>query len=218
MASSERTKANTLSDAASTAAAGSSKRARTAGQSTADPSALDELDRLRFEATINGRYHTARQGWYEMMHRLCLFAVVLGGTAAIAATFRADGGYFWLAALVPTIAGTIDLVFDFAGKAALHSRLQERSYNVVADIELCADDPATLCRRGWAEIARICAQEPKTMRIVQALAFNDTKEGAEENVQDDLFQNIPLWRLVSRHVFAHDGFKLSRPSDAKSPA
>jgi hypothetical protein len=219
MGSSKRTEANALSDAASPAAAGRSKRAAwTEGQSAADPSALEELNHLRFEATINGRYHTSRQGWYEGMHRLCMFAVVLGGTAAIAATFRSGGGYYWLAALIPTLAGTIDLVFDFAGKAAQHARLQERSYNIVADIELCADDPAILCRRGWAEIARICAQESKTMRVVQALAYNDTKEGTQENVKAELFHGIPWWALASRHVFAHSGLNLSRPSDVKSPA
>jgi hypothetical protein len=144
-----------------------------------------------------------------------MFAVVLGGTAAVAESLR-QGGY-WIPALIPTIAGTIDLVFDFSGKAAQHSRLQERSYNIVAEIEMAAEAPEAICRRGWAEIARICAQEPKTMRIVQALAYNDTKEGTQTNVKDELIV-IPWWARISRHVFAHDGVDLLRAGEIKNRA
>jgi hypothetical protein len=115
-----------------------------------------------------------------------MFVVVIGGTAAVAEAIGAGTKYSWLVAVIPTLAGTVDLVFDFAGKAALHARLQERSYDIVADIEHSTDSIEATCKRGWAAIARICAQETKTMRVVHALAYNDTKEGTEENAAPEL--------------------------------
>jgi hypothetical protein len=193
----------------------STGRGRHAGQSAADPSQMTELERLRFEATVNGRYHTSRQGWYEGMHRLCMFVVVLGGTAAFADA--AGHGRFWFA-LIPTVAGTIDLVFDFTGKAAQHARLQERSYEIVAEIELATEPPEILCRRGFAEIARICAQESKTMRVVHALAYNDTKEGTQADVTEDLLV-FPWWAGLTRHLHAYDWLTLrpaGKPKEATS--
>ena len=114
---------------------------------TSDSAPMNDIGHLRFEATINERYHTARQGWYEFMHRACIFVVVIGGTAAVAEAIGAGTKYSWLVAVIRTSAGTTDLVFDFSGKAALHARLQERSYDIVADIEHSTDDAEVTCNR-----------------------------------------------------------------------
>jgi hypothetical protein len=185
-------------------------------RAASDKASMSNIDHLRFEATINGRYHTARQGWYEFMHRASMFVVVIGGTAAVAEAIGAGRPYSWLVAMIPTLAGTIDLVFDFAGKAALHARLQERSYDIVADIEHSADSPEVICKRGWAAIARICAQETKTMRVVHALAYNDTKEGSEDNAAPELLV-VPFWTRLIKHIWAFDGLYLPRAKDLTAP-
>jgi hypothetical protein len=219
MASSERTDTYANADANTTgpamAGAGPGGR-RDQGRTPADQAAMSGIDDLRFEATVNGRYHTSRQGWYEFMHKCCMFAVVIFGTGAVAEAVGPGARYSWIFALVSTIAGTLDLVFDFSAKAAQHARLQEKSFEVIADIEQSTDDAAIVCRRGWAAIARICAQEPKTMRVVQALAYNDTKEGTEKDTQDLI--PVPTRARIFKHVWPFDGMKLDVPIRAAPAA
>jgi hypothetical protein len=190
-------------------------RGRHKGSAAADQTEMTGIEKLRFEAIRNGRYHLARQGWYERWHRIAMFVVVIGGTAAIAEAVKTgDTPYAWIWALIPTVAGTVDLLFDFAGKSALHARLQERSYEIIEDIELAIDAPEATCRRGWASMARIWAQEPKTMRVVEALAYNDTKEGTLDDSKDELLVISPLHRAF-RHVFAFDGLPMPRVKDLR---
>lgn len=218
MASSKRTEgAATSSPAAaagSTALPGAGRRNEGQSAPHQTTAVKSDIERLRFEATVNGRYHTARQGWYDRMHRLMMFVVVIGGTAAVAEAVGQGARYSWIIALIPTLAGTVDLVFDFAGKSAIHARLQERSYEIVADIESSADRSEAICKRGWSAIARICAQETKTMRVVHALAFNDTKEGYEVNVKDELLI-VPLWARGVRHVWAADGLTIQSAKERR---
>ncbi len=206
MASSKRTHANAAPSVAVAEATDSVAVTgrRNEGQSPADPAEMSDIERLRFEATVNGRYHTARRGWYELMHRWCMFFVVIGGAGAVAEAVGQGRPYSWMIALIPTLAGTIDLVFDFAAKAADHARLQERAYEIVSEIELSADNSDAICKRGWATIARICAQETRTMRVVHALAYNDTKEGTQDDVQDDLLV-VPMWSRPIKHFFSFNG-------------
>ena len=110
----------------------------------------------------------------------------------------------------------VDLVFDFSSKAAAHARLQERSYEIVANIEQSADSAEAICNRGWSTIARICAQETKTKRGVHTLAYNDTKEGSEENVQDDLLL-VPWWARWTKHMWAFDGLRIESAKEARLP-
>ena len=159
-----------------------------------------EVDDLRFEAIRNGRYHLARRSWYEWLHRIMMFIVVMAGATAVTKLSVSDTYLVLLA----TAAGILDLVFAFGEKAAQHARLQELSYEVLAAIEGEADDLRSACRRGRVALARVYASEPKTMRAVDALAYNDTKEGLEKDAGGDL---IPLrWhQKMLTHIVAFDG-------------
>ena len=214
MASSERAD-QTADTSPSTATEPVAGKRRDAERAAADQTTqMNDIRGLRFEATVNGRYHTSRQGWYEFMHRWCMFVVVIGGAGAVAEAVGHGTSYSWTIALVPTIAGTIDLVFDFSAKAAQHARLQEKSYEIIADIEQSNDDPVVVCRRGWAAMARIWALEPKTMRVVQALAYNDTRQGTEKNVQQSDLIEVRWWPRLMKHVWPFDGMKLDPPVTA----
>ncbi len=214
MASSERTDqaSDTSASAAAQSVAGERRNAERAAADKATQMS-DDVRALRFEATVNGRYHTSRQGWYEFMHRLSMFVVVIGGAGAVAEAVGQGSRYSWIVALVPTIAGTLDLVFDFSAKAAQHARLQEKSYEIIADIEQSNDDPVAVSKRGWAATARIWALEPKTMRVVQALAYNDTKQGTEKNVQQAELIGVGWWPRLMKHVWPFDGMNLDPPAE-----
>ena len=47
------------------------------------------------------------------------------------------------------------------------------------------------------------------MRVVHALAYNDTKEGTEENAELDLLV-VPIWARLPKHVWPFDSLKLDR--------
>jgi hypothetical protein len=220
MASSEQAETTNQAAEANAKAAEARAGGRDQGRATADQTEMSgDIERLRFEAIRNGRYHLARQGWYERWHRIAMFVVVIGGTAAIAEALKTGQphSFAWVWAMIPTVAGTVDLLFDFAGKAALHARLQERSYEIVADIELASGTPEAICKRGWASMARIWAQEPKTMRVVEALAYNDTKEGTTEDSKGELLV-VSGWAKFWRHVCAWDGLPMPRAKDIKGTA
>ena len=99
MASSKRADAHTTA-AAATGAAASSAAAGWGDQerSAANQTEMSDIQRLRFEATVNGRYHTSRRGWYELMHRWCMFVVVIGGAAAVAEAVGNGHKYSWMVA------------------------------------------------------------------------------------------------------------------------
>jgi hypothetical protein len=61
-------------------------------------------------------------------------------------------------------------------------------------------------------MARIWALEPKTMRAVQALAYNDTKEGTEKNPLDLIA--VPRKARILKHIWPFDGMKLDPPNVA----
>jgi hypothetical protein len=190
---------------ATTASADGSINTQARGQPTADKA---EIDEVRFEAIRNGRYHLARRSWYEWLHRITMFVVIMAGATAVAAIF---GNEKYLV-LLATAAGTIDLVFSFGEKGSQHARLQELSYEVLASIDSEADDKSGACRQGRAALARIYAAEPKTMRIVDALAYNDTKEGLEKEASGDLIV-LRLRHRLLRHVIAFDGVPMKQAKD-----
>jgi hypothetical protein len=193
---------------------------RDTGQPASDQAKMSDIERLRFEATVNGRYHASRQGWYELMHRICMFIVVIGGTVAVAEAVGSGSAHSWLIAVIPTVAGTLDLVFDFGAKAALHARLQERSYDIIAEIESSQDSADLICRRGWTQLARICAQETKVMRVVHALAYNDTKEGTDDEAEakGDLLVIPGSLTKLFKHVRSYPDLKIKRANEIKKVA
>lgn len=187
---------------ATTASADGPINTQARGQSTADKT---EIDEVRFEAIRNGRYHLARRSWYEWLHRITMFVVVMAGATAVTDII---GNETYLV-LLATAAGTTDLVFSFGEKAAQHARLQELSYEILASVDAEANDKSGACRRGRAGLARIYAAEPKTMRVVDALAYNDTKEGLEKDASADLIV-LRLRHRLLRHIMAFDGVPMKQ--------
>jgi len=88
----------------------------------------------------------------------------------------------------------------------------ELDHAALADIDECANGPEAVCRRGRATLARIYAEETKTMRAVDALAYNDTKEATEEDAAGELL-SVPWYARRLRHLIAFDGLKLPRVKD-----
>jgi hypothetical protein len=50
------------------------------------------------------------------------------------------------------------------------------------------------------------------MRVLHALAYNDTKEGSEENAAPELLV-VPFWTRLIKHIWAFDGLHLKRAKE-----
>lgn len=159
----------------SAAAATEANRARDASAdapaaSSSKPEEMSELDNIRFEALQSAFYHSMRCGQLEMVHRVLLFFTVIGGTTALAGVVASLPWLAGIAAALPTLAGTLDLVGDFAGRAAVHKGLQAKFVDIIARLDAPrADNPVAALR---VDLQRAYAEEPPVKRVVHALAMN----------------------------------------------
>lgn len=145
-----------------------SDAAGTPGASEAQEVTLGES--VRFEALQNAYYHSLRAGRLDALHRAVMFINVIGGTAAAAAVLALYPGFAVGFALVPTVFACLDLVCDFSGRAAVHRSLQAKFFEVIAHLERPeSSDPVAAAA---SDMSRIYAEEPASMRVVQALAHN----------------------------------------------
>lgn len=64
---------------------------------------------------------------------------------------------------------TLQLVFDFGGRAAQHDYLQRRYYELLADV---LENPKTKVEVWEAKLTRLYADEPAPMRALDAIARN----------------------------------------------
>lgn len=157
---------------------------------------MTALEQLRFDALRNANYHTARRNWFEGWNRAMNFVVVLAGAAAMADLLAQQT----LLTFVATLAGTLQLVYDFGGRARTHEFLQRRYYEVLAKIVEAAGDEAR--HDGlFAEMVRIYADEPPIMRALDAVAYND----AADSLNTDRRVGVTRWQSRFRHLRPYHG-------------
>jgi hypothetical protein len=158
---------------------------------------MREPYQIHFDALRNAIYHTARRNYYDFLNRLMSLVVVAGGTAAVADLAKdvISNKYF---AFVAAIAGLLQLVFDFGGKARTHEFLQRRFYELTADVMSAKSDPERVAQ--WdATLNRLYAEEPPPMRALDATAYN----AAAESMGSDPSKRIEVkwWQSLLRHFY-----------------
>jgi hypothetical protein len=166
--------------------AGASDAAQGAG--TTEVAALEAV---QFDAYRNGTYHAARTDHYVRSHRWLMFAIVAAGTAGVTNLFEAfiGQGYFGAAT---AILAALDLALDYKARASQHERLKHAYFNLFATITTAASPDAAKVRRWRGQIIRLTADEPKTYRGVDAIAYN--------NAADALGRDRELLLAIPRHV------------------
>lgn len=189
----------------------------TAGGATSSKSGAIEEARtdLRFEALRNALYHSARRGWYELLHRGLMFVVVIAGSGVVASLGGSDGGetLTLVAALFTAVAGALDLVFDFNGKACEHTYLTRRSYEILAT--LADDDSEAAFRRAQAEMIRLYADERPQLRALNAVAHNTAADSLYGDEKSRLV--VDWWQSLWRHVYPFNGTTFRERPARKAP-
>jgi hypothetical protein len=160
---------------------------------------------ISFDALRNAIYHSARRGFLDTLNRVMNFIVVAAGASAIGDLGRflhVDSGSKVLVA-VATLAGLLQLVFDFAGLARTHEFLQKRFYELVAEISETGSPTDADCARWDAMLNRLYAEEKPPMRALDAVAYN----AAVDALGRGAAARIPVswWQSLLRQLWPFNG-------------
>lgn len=158
---------------------------------------------IRFQALRNALYHKSRQRRLEWWARAANLVTILLGSAAAAKAFGLGGPSteiligFFVAAV-----GALQLVYDWSSKARTHEFLQRRFYEVLAKIEEA--DSGVISKgelqRFNAELIRIYADEPPTLRALDAVAYNEALDSLGGAKGDRLV--LSAWQSLWKHCYA----------------
>lgn len=167
-----------------------------------------------FDALRNAIYHSTRRGFFDGLSRFLSFVIVAAGATAVVGLtddlfVRAE--YF---AAVAALAGLLQLVFDFGGKARIHEFLQRRFYELAA--EMAETPEATqLDVEKWAgQLRRLYAEEPPPMRALDAIAYNAALDSLGRRQDHRLV--VRWWHTLASQwwPFNHTSFDARPPSEA----
>lgn len=157
---------------------------------------------VKFQALRNALYHKARQRRLDGWARAANLVTILLGSAAAAKAFGLGPAIsevvigFFVAAV-----GAFQLVYDWSGRARTHDFLQRRYYEVLAKIEESSNDPDPLFPvKMSAELMRIYADEPPTLRALDSIAYNEALDGVGSDKMDRLV--ISPWQSLWKHTYA----------------
>jgi hypothetical protein len=126
----------------------------------------------RFDALRNAIYHTSRGRFLDAVNRFFNFVVIVLGAAAVSKVAGAvQFKEIWIEFGVVVFA-TVQLVFDFGGRAGVHLYLQKRYYELLTEMETRAKDTDADRKRWSAKLLTIAADEPLPMRALDAIAYN----------------------------------------------
>jgi hypothetical protein len=166
-----------------------------------------------FNAERTARYHVARRGFFEAVHRVSLFTIVALGTTGVVGLLNNYGASVGitpeLAAGLSALLGAINLVFDPAGRARVHENLQRKAFELGAEIDLVVSPSAEDCARWNSLLHRIYAEEPPPKRALDAVVYNATLSGRKEDPADDLLV-ISFWQQIAKQILPFANAKFLR--------
>jgi hypothetical protein len=174
---------------------------------------------LEFNALRNALYHTARRQRLEGYARFLNLIVILGGTAVVIDMANSNGYSIWVGFSVAFV-GSLQLVFDFSGRASKHEILQRRFYDILSQVHSKGDMADADRRLVMAELMRVYGDEPPTMRALDAVAFNEAVDAIQGDGGSHSRLKVSPWQYVTRHVFAYNGTDFAPEEDMppNSPA
>ncbi|WP_155982252.1 hypothetical protein [Xanthobacter sp. 126] len=135
---------------------------------------LSTLEGVRFHTLRNALYHTARRQVLERRNRFFNLLVILLGTAAAADAAEltgVDGADVWLGIATAAV-GSVQLVFDWGGRARTHQGLQKEYYQILAQAEAIDGADTAAIKSLAGDLTKIYADEPPTVQVADAEAHN----------------------------------------------
>jgi len=170
----------------------------------------------RFDALRNAIYHTERRSFFDLLNRGFNFLVIIlgAGVAAKVATNLRLGEY-WLEMAVVFFA-TAQLVFDFGSRARTHEFLQKRYYDLLREMEESEHDKNLA---HWsAKLLTLAADEPMTMRALDALAYNKALDALISDPEEIRLHRLYVSFLYRRlrHVIGFQGVQFKPTAEHRT--
>lgn len=164
----------------------------------------------RFDALRSALYHAERRRFFDFLNRLVNCIVILlgaGAAAKWAKLVHIDDVWFEMAIVV---FATVQLVFDFGGSARVHEYLQKRLYELLAEIEGSDTSDDHAMRRWSSKLLTITADEPMTMRALDAIAYNKALDAVVSPAEKHKYrQVVSWWQARCRHFLAFQAVDFS---------
>ena len=171
------------------------------------------IDNVRFNVLRNALYHTAQRMRFDRWTRIFNFLVLMLGASAMTDAIGELGiGTIWIGAAIVLVC-TLQLVFDFAGRARDHQSLQRDYYRLLADIEAAPDATEEQCARWWSEIIRIGLNAAPVLRALDAKAYNDALDALGTFDQSERLV-IPWTHRIFGGFRAFEGYNYRKISEA----
>lgn len=165
----------------------------------------DDRESIRHNVARNALYHSARRRSFEWWNKIFNFLIVILGTSAAASlSIRFGIEQMWFG-IATAVTGAMQLVFDFGGRAREHQSLQKDYYRILAQIELVEEPTPEQCRKWSSAMIELSADEPPTLRAIDAKAYNDTLAGLNAFEIKDERLHIPWWHWLLGGVIPFDG-------------
>lgn len=173
---------------------------------------MQTLEQLRVNVLRNALYHTARRRGLERTNRVFNFVIILAGTAVVSqiATDLPNGDV--IAGVVVSTIGALQLVFDFGRQARDHQQLQREYYYLLADIEREESPDNKMLAEWQARQMQITADEPPTLRAIDAKAYNDAIDATEAFDEGERLI-VPLTHRVLGAFIPFDGHRYRKLSE-----
>ena len=167
----------------------------------------------QFDALRNALYHTERRNFLDLLNRCLNFSVIVLGAGVVSKL--SDRIHFLndFLELSVVVLATAQLVFDFGSRARTHEFLQRKYYEVLSEMERDNQDSLE-SRIDWsAKLLTISADEPMTMRALDAVAFNKALDALcdDKNERERYRQKINRWRYFMRNICAFHNHNFQKP-------
>jgi hypothetical protein len=159
----------------------------------------------RFDALRNALYHTERRTFLDRLNKGLNFLVIVFGAGVVGkATEHLPIPSLWLELAVVVVA-TAQLVFDFGSLARDHEFLQRRYYELLSEMESGNPDDSGDRKKWSAKLVAIAAEEPMTMRALDAVAYNKALDALwdDPDLQKQHRQNVRWYQYYFRNFLAY---------------
>jgi len=181
-------------------------------EASATPQMIKDRQNLEFDTLYHVLYNTYRKRFFSWLNNLVLFGIVASGTAGFSSFLLP-----WIGnntfSLITAFLATIELVFDFRGKALFHQSLIEKFSKLkeaVSEIE-CPDE-ITLSR--WKRrLARFQGKEGEMYKILGCMAYNDALHSLGRDKDYEII--IPFGARLIKNIFMFPGYNPPQRRDLK---
>lgn len=178
-----------------------------------------DLDYLEFQALRGIRYHEDRGSFLDLWRRILDFCVVALGTAAVASLFAEKSTGAVAMNVATALVGALQLVANLSDKAQEHRWARRKFCDLLARITEAKQDE-TVSQRDMRKLTKrwteIWSDEPTTMHVLEAVAYNATARALNRTIDPDDLIEIPLWRSALRNWLAQEDFEHLTPRERRA--